>query len=309
MSLSKFDYDKMLKTCGLINTGALCYLNSLIQSLMSCTSLTDFFLKKEETFIKEENKVALEYIKILKKLKNIESYNDTINIVGLSHEIIKFSNKRKDNIQMGYGQEDSGEGLTLFLEAINNEELYQFFMYKYIVSIWCTNCIKLISEKTDESCILEVPLHFSGLIFDDKEKTNIDPLNAHIYQYLNILEDYTCHICKLNKCYRIYQLVSAPEIITIMFNKYFKKPNIDFKNTLTFPSHNDINIEYKIVAQIEHKGNMNGGHYWSHCFRIGEPDKNSNEPIKKMYKLNDIVVEHGTDKPSKDSYFVFYHLI
>ena len=309
MSLHKFDPDQMLKTCGLVNTGAICYLNSFLQSLMSCTSLTEFFLENEEKFTKEENKVALEYIKLLKAVGESKSYSDIIDPSGVFREVIIATKKKFPDKKFGRGQEDSGEGLHLFLDAIDSKELYKYFMYKYVVKIWCLTCVKQISEKKDESCVLEIPPHFSGLVVNDdsEDVKEIDPLNAHIRQYISVLDDYTCTDCKLQKCCRIYQLASAPEIITIMFSKFYKKSNIAFPSTLSFPAVNDTTLEYKMVAKLEHSGGRGGGHYWAHCYRDGEPELGSEEPKKEMYELNDRTVSQGTTTPTRESYIVFYH--
>ena len=305
MSLNKFDPDQMLKTCGLVNTGAICYLNSFLQSLMSCTSVTEFFLENEEKFITEENKVAVEYIKMIKSVNDSKTYSDVIDPSGVFREIIISTKKKYPYKKFGRGQEDSGDGLHIFLDDIDSKELYKYFMYKYVVKIWCLTCMKHISEKTDESCVLEIPLHFSGLVVNDNIK--VDPLNSHIRQYISVLEDYICTNCKLKKCCRIYQLASAPEIITVMFNKFFKKPNIPFPPTLSFPASNDTTLNYKMVAKIEHSGDRGGGHYWAHCYRDGEPEPGSEEPKKRMYELNDRTVSQGTNTPTRESYFVFYH--
>lgn len=309
MSLHKFDEKKMLKTCGLINTGAICYLNSFLQSLMSCTSLTEFFLANEEKFNKEENRVALEYIKLLKVVSDSKTYSDIIDPSGVFREVIIATNKKFPDKKFGWDQEDSGEGLHLFLDAIDSKELYKYFMYKYAVKIWCLTCVKPISEKKDESCVLEIPPHFSGLVVNDdsEDVKKVNPLNAHIRQYISVLDDYTCPGCKLQKCCRIYQLASAPEIITVMFNKFFKKSNIAFPPTLSFPSVNNTTLEYKMVAKVEHSGSSHGGHYWAHCYRDGEPEFEEPKPKKGMYELNDRNVSHGTNTPTRESYIVFYH--
>lgn len=312
MSLYKFDEKKMLKTCGLVNTGAICYLNSFLQSLMSCTSLTTFFLENEEKFSNEENKVAMEYIKLLKIVSNTKSYSDIIDPSGVFREVIIAIKKKYPHKLFGDGQEDSGEGLHLFLDSINSEELYKFFMYKYVVKTWCLTCVKQISEREDKSCIIEIPPHLSGLVVNDDSENvkGIDPLIDHIRQYISVLDDYTCSECKLQKCCRIYQLASAPEIIVIMFNKYYKKLNITFPPELSFPSSNDTTLNYRMVAKIEHSGSMRGGHYWANCYRDGEsqPDHDKKtKPKKDIYSLNDMIVSPGTMIPTSESYIVFYH--
>ena len=307
MSLHKFDEEKILKTCGLVNTGAICYLNSFLQSLMSCTSLTEFFLANEERFTSENNKVAMEYIKLLKSVKETRSYRDAINPTGVFNEVILATRRKFPNKIFGRGQEDSGEGLHLFLDAIDSKELYKFFMYKYLVKIWCLTCVKPISEKKDESCVLEIPQKLSGLVVNDdtEDVKKNDPLNDHIRQYISVMDDYTCPNCKLKKCCRIYQLASAPEIIVIMFNKYYKKSKITFPSELRFPASNDTTLKYKIVSKIEHSGSMGGGHYWAHCYREG--DSESMKPKKDMYSLNDRSVGPGNSIPTAESYIVFYH--
>jgi ubiquitin C-terminal hydrolase len=314
MSLCKFDPDKMLKTCGLVNTGAICYLNSFLQSLMSCTSLTRFFIENEEKFIDENNKVALEYIKLIKAVSGSNTYSDIIDPSGVFLEVIIATKKKFPDKQFGRGQEDSGEGLHLFLDAIDSKELYKYFMYKYVVKTWCLTCVKQILETKDESCVLEIPPHFSGLdVNDDSEDVKeVDPLNAHIRQYISVLDDYTCPSCKLQKCCRIYQLAWVPEIITVMFSKFCKKSNMVFPSTLSFPATNDTTLEYKMVAKVEHSGGREGGHYWAHCYRDGEPEPCGEEleelkPKKRMYELNDRTVSQGTNKPTEESYIVFYH--
>lgn len=307
MSLHRFDEKNVLKTCGMVNTGTICYLNSFLQSLLACTSLTKFFMENEERYVSENNKVAIEYINLIKKIKEVKSHNDVISPVGIFREIVTSAKKKFPNKQFGRGQEDSGEGLHLFLDAIDDKELYKYFMYKYVVKIWCLTCVKQISEKKDESCVLEIPPKYSGITDDDTK--DIHPLNSHMRQYISMLDDYTCPTCKKKECCRIYQLACAPEIFVVMFNKFFKKENINFPDQLSFPASDLTTLNYKMVAKIEHSGGRNGGHYWAHCYRSGEPTTDSEQPQRKMYSLNDRGIGPGNTTPTEESYMVFYHNI
>lgn len=304
MSLVKFDEKRTLSPCGLINTGAICYLNSFLQSLMSCTSLTAFFLSNEERFISEGNLVAIEYVNLIKHVREAKTHGQIFNPTNIFQSIISATKKKFPNKQFGRGQEDSGEGLHLFLDAIDCPELYKLFMYRYVVKIWCLTCIKEISGTTDESCVLEIPPNYSGLEAGDDGDKKIDPLNAHVRQYMSMLDDYTCPTCKQQKCCRIYQLACVPEIITIMFNKFFTKSHLLFPDTLSFPASPTTTVDYRIVATIEHSGGQSGGHYWARCLRAAV---GTDTEACKIYTLNDTSIGPGTFEPTQSSYILFYH--
>ena len=116
------------------------------------------------------------------------------------------------------------------------------------------------------------------------------------------------------KCCKLYQLSYAPNIITIMFNKYYDKKIMDFPQNITFPGVDDVLLRYNAVAQIEHSGGMNGGHYWAKCLRKG-PSNTTNEiivdsaPDISYYTLNDSSVSIGNIHSTRETYIVLYHLL
>lgn len=308
MSLQLLNKDFILRPCGLVNTGTVCYLNSIWQALLSCTSLTEFFMSKEKEFAQENNLVALEYINLIKQVRCLQSCDEVIDPTDLFEATIAAIKKKYPDMNFGNKQEDSGEGLHLFLDAVDNAELYRYFMCKYNVKIWCTTCVDQISEKIDEACVLEIPAKMNGLVCDQIADAPIDPLNAHIRQYLSVLEDYKCSKCDGQKCCQIYQLACAPEIIAVMFNKFYGKTNVQFPDTLSFPALGSKTLTYKIVAKIEHAGGMSGGHYWAHCLRKYKDDTSSIGGTR-MYSLNDQRISDGSSDPTANTYIVLYHVV
>ena len=93
-----------------------------------------------------------------------------------------------------------------------------------------------------------------------------------------------------------------PEILPIIFKKYdnkMKKLEVKtlFPEKLEFTaSGGKKKLVYKLVAQCEHSGTLNGGHYYAIGLR------------KDGWKLlNDSFVTDGTPGPTNNTYMVFYH--
>ncbi len=63
-TLVKFNEQYILTPFGLHNNNIICYFNSLLQSLFSCTSLTEYLLNNESKF--NNNNFLKLYINILK---------------------------------------------------------------------------------------------------------------------------------------------------------------------------------------------------------------------------------------------------
>jgi len=276
---------------GLNNNGSLCYLNSLIQSLTSCTTFNEYMIKNKDTFIKKNNKLAQLFINIISSNLNNQNINININIEILK-EIIRLKQKENKNFNF-LGQQDSGHCFGFIIESLNDNNIYKMFYHKYKCDILCNTCKKNTSIQDDISYQFEIPMN-----------ENIDILSKNIRLNISPLIDYKCENCKnTNNIYKINRLLYIPPILIINLNKYFNKQLFNFKKNLIF--YNDVikkKYIYEIVSIIEHGGNMNGGHY------ISKSIKKENNTIK-TFLCNDSHYFKSDLKPTENSYLLFYHLV
>ena len=307
----------LLKAFGLYNSHILCYFNSLLQSLFSCTSLTEYLLNNEKKFI--ENNFMTMYINILKKYifldiqnnksSNNQSYNnitESSNILMFNEFLISIKNK---NIKFGYNQEDSGELLVLLLDIINDNYIYNLFYSKYKCDIYCKNCKHIKNIKDDISIQFEVYDRIVDSNFlQSKVDANLHNLNKYIRNNYSEFSDFTCEKCtEKGNCIKISRLLLIPTIITINFNKYSEKNNYIYPTELFFiNSKENKKYNFKLISTINHSGNTNSGHYISKGFR---KKLHNNNVSNVVYRMNDSSYDEDSLKPDNDTYIIFYHYV
>jgi ubiquitin C-terminal hydrolase len=253
---------------GLENNGCVCYLNALLQSLISCTSF-------------------------ISSLKKIENKSDIVNdLINMRSSCSILSHMRKKFPQFGKSQESASEGLVLLLETIDNEDIYKKFNHIYEERIVCINCKTILSANR------EISIHF--LLFDE-DKLKTDGLDKYILEYYNTIKDYKgeCKKCSNTSFTRCYLLKYIPEIVVCILNRYLKRSDILLPETFKVVGTNNININYKKIAEINHSGSLGGGHYVCDAVR-----KNN-----KVYNFNDTHVSVSSLGTKKETYITFYHLI
>lgn len=300
----------LLKPFGLYNSHILCYFNSLLQSLFSCTSLTEYLLNNEKKFL--ENNFMTLYINILKKYIIIDkqgnntNLTESSNILMFNEFLIEIKNK---NIKFGYNQEDSGELLVLLLDIINDNYIYNLFYNKYKCDIYCKNCKNIKNIKDDISVQFEVYDKIVNTNFlQSKVDANLHNLNKYIRNNYSEFNDYICENCE-NKgdCIKINRLLLVPTIITINFNKYLEKNKYMYPTEIYFINIKDNKkYNYKLVSTINHSGNMSSGHYISKGFRKKLQD---NILSNTVFKMNDSSYDEDSLIPEIDTYIIFYHYI
>lgn len=234
--MNKLNISLLPDPFGLQNTGSLCYFNSLLQVLASCTSIQSIvFLDKTP--------IELIFNNYIKQIKN----NNVDSMV--SYKIIQ--ELHNNFITFGNGQESASEAFILLLESINNNALNKLFLNRYRCSIYCTSCKYNTEEIMDHS--------FTINLFHIKE-LNVE----NILNYYVNLEDYSCTKCSQKKTVRRYRLTMLSEILFIIFNIYFDKTEHSFPDILNFKQSN---LTYKLIGQIEHYGTLSGGHYLAKALR------------------------------------------
>lgn len=277
MSHDLYDSKFIPPASGLRNTGVICYFNSLLQGLLSCSSLNKYIVEH-----KSKNKVMTSYREILDKSFNNKKYMD------MSPKLWKSFIQVCQNKKFGKGQEDASEGLTLLLDSMDNPEIDRLFEHRYQVITNCLDCGNVCSKQIDESFMIEIY---------ENEIKNRD-LNQYISSHDVEIDGYKCKYCNSINTRQIKKLSMLPEIIIILFKKYDKKWNYDFPKKLYFNSI-DGKMTFGLVSQTEHSGGRNGGHYWSHSLRKDG-----------VYNLNDTsCCKVNSFQKNNETYLLWYHVM
>jgi ubiquitin C-terminal hydrolase len=237
----------MLAPDGFINTGSICYWNALMQCMLSSKEISNELSSGEAIDNPFDLKDA--YLKLIKESQPRQSgvvLNILINIL------------RKKNINLIYGdqQESASEGLVHFIGQMPKLEYLLSHRYeKYVI---CGNCNFKSAEVRDTA------IHFECFDKDFENITTPEEFSLLLLSKKELMPDYKCDLCNKTspETQKIENLKYSPNVIVILFNKYFNKKLIYCPHEFTMPGV-DIDIKYKQIGQIRHGGSLHGGHYWA----------------------------------------------
>jgi ubiquitin C-terminal hydrolase len=306
----KFNDAEMVPPNGFINTGAICWFNSMLQALLSLTSLTEIMLKCEDDFIMKP--LGRSYIELIKAINNNEDVSQH-NLRVLNAFRDELGNK-KFKFLTSNGQECANEGFILFIDALKCKRVEHIFESIYRAEIKCPQCG---STKIERVKSIQVPFYTDRNISVDQFTGYLKCHRSDVLDYECPGHDVTVGIedepntkSVVHERIPIVKVVETAvrhgEVIVVNFNRMFNRKR-SYPTTLTFKGINNTTIKYELVATIEHSGhvtmNYSSGHYWSRAVRA---DENGD---REWCKLNDSSANKCDDKINDSESMLFYHMV
>lgn len=231
-------------TKGLLNAGARCYFNALLQALGSCSALHEELVREPAVRSSPTAALLLEFFQS----------NEPHQHLALFERMVVDLTERRELLQPLYGQQCAGEAFTLLMTAMESlPSIQNLFLHRYRSSIQCGRCGHRTAPTEQKNNLFTIP-------------GSVRHIESYMYHNTEQLTGYRCESCHATdtNTLRENRLVLIPEILVMMFQKDHESAAVatDVPAQLTFQK-----FQYRPVAYIQHYGSPSGGHYDCYALR------------------------------------------
>jgi hypothetical protein len=311
---------------GLNNTGVICYFNSFLQLLASCTSLTRAVLADAGYLGRTRSGAAvLAFVRAYAAPEG--AYRAPApDVAGLSARVlaalVEDLAARRPRVRFGGGMESASEALVHLLDMMEppsgspaeeaalaaapgvlsvESPVTRLFLHRFRCDLHCRECRRIVSRETDYAVTFQL-FHLDWL---RSPPATVADFSQAVRLQVSATEDYKCPDCGAGpaRAFRSYSLTMCPEIVLTIQNLYVGYGGARraryFPDRLEFPKPDGGLLVYRLVGQVEHAGSLDGGHYWARGLRAGE----------RVFLLNDSGVTPSHFEPTPNTYLMAYHYV
>lgn len=309
MDLQELDINILPEPFGLMNPGAICHFNSLVQSLLSCSAILKTAMKNRKYLSKTNTGKAFYNLVYFaapnsrressKPFKTLITRNIELLSSILLKELIMDLRKRRPEVRYGLSQESASEGLVLLIDMIDvpnyhkENPIARLIYHRYENSVTCKNCNEEVATNRDPSIVVNL-FHY-----DEIMPTKPKEFSQAIWHHESKLEDYKCEKCNFKGDAKLdFYLTMVPDVLICSFNIYgMNRKKRYIPDRIFFHGKEDSYMIFKRVAMVEQFGGLHGGHYIAHCSREGG----------RIYSFDDTRVIESRVNTYENIYLVFYH--
>jgi ubiquitin C-terminal hydrolase len=307
-----YDPDYVPTAFGLSNTGAICWCNSALQMLFSCSSFNQRMLDCADTDKIKKSLVALVYIKFLRDIR-AGTIDNSMSVKLINAIVYDMRARKRESEITGFGQQCPDEGIQLILDLIDYNHINSLFNHRYFSASWCHSC-----KTTSYINNTEPPNIVLNYTFEKPINTH-DAFRDYIYRHVIPNNEMKCDNCKqTGPGHNVYKLRLLSEVIIIRIQNtnsgLLSRDNIWYPEQLTFGAVDGADLKYQLVSVIHHFGAQrmsasivdgklvrnfsSSGHYVADCLRDG-----------KWKNFNDSNVSDTTFAPKSTAYILMYHMV
>ena len=276
----------MNQVVGFNNTGVICWFNSLLQSLLSST-----YFVKTIMLAQSDNEIVNSIQHLIRDIDGSRNVYESSTILRALLRRLQAKDSKRFR-EFATGQQSASEGFTLLLDCLDVKNINTIFTHKYE---------ERVVSQSDPSRVESKVIGYNNqfMVFDETELKR-SGLVEYLKYHEHPLDEYKSERKDADpdeKYNRSYILRFLPKVIVILLNRYFKRDR-----TIILPAEFEVPscqfngfMIYKKIAEIDHMGSLNGGHYIAKILRKD-----------KAYLCNDTEIMDYRLSTSPNTYMTFY---